>query len=144
MSNEKGLQLREKLQPFHCFAVTTDTSPPSPLFGESKQVLMTSIFPQLDSDGDIIKNKTYDLDFSFLSITYFAVYLSTNINNTFVCFVYLAKTSNRYPGPRFVLSSMIRQLAPDTSSRSFFFRLSTCTMTSSIPCSMSGWGHITL
>ena len=70
MSNEKGLQLREKLQPFHCFAVTTDTSPPSPLFGESKQVLMTSIFPQLDSDGDIIKNKTYDLAFFFLLITY--------------------------------------------------------------------------
>lgn len=103
-----------------------------------------SIFPQFDSDGESIQNETYFLASIHLPNTYFMDYLSTTFDIYSIYFIYLAETVNRYPGPRCVLSFMIRQLASNVSSRSFFFRFSTCPMTSSIPCSMSGWGHITL
>lgn len=143
MSNEKGLRLWIKPQPF-LYAEIFAASPPSPLYGDSRNHIVISIFPHFKLDGDSIKDETYFLASIHLLNAYFVIYLSTKLDRYFVCFIYLAETTNRYPGPRCVFSSMNRQLAPDSSSRSFFFKLSTCPMTSSIPCSMFGWGHITL
>lgn len=132
-----------KLHPF-LYAVFFAASPPSPLYGESGSRVVIPYSPNLIQMGKSIQNQTYFLASNHLPNAYFIDYLSTKFDIYSICFIYLAETANRYPGPRCVFSSMIWQLASNVSSRSFFFRLSTCPMTSSIPCSMSGWGHIAL
>ena len=75
MSNEKGLQLRMKLQPF-LYAVVFAALSPSPLHRESGRCLI-STFPHINLDGDSIKEKNYFSDSILLSFAYFIVLLST-------------------------------------------------------------------
>ena len=77
-----------KPQPF-LYAEIFAAPPPSPLYGESRNHVVISIFPHFDLDGDSIKDETYFLASIHLLNAYFIAYLSKKFDKYFIYFIYI-------------------------------------------------------